>query len=166
MLAALAVAAAAASVFVSAYLTDSAHGENHFSVGRNDIEIQETFAPAPDVNPGQVTVKHVTVKNVEGTECYTRVRVRFTCGDMLSYVDIDYNTTDWVYNSGEDCYYYRDSLKEGEETKPLFTKVTVKPGVTQEQIDEVGDFDVIVHADSIQKGNAKDYLQAWASRQA
>ena len=71
-------------------------------------------------------------------------------GDVCS---IDYNDADWTKNNQDGYWYYNSLLKSGETTKPLFTKVTILPGVDENNLQ---DFDInVYHESSNTKFNEK-----------
>lgn len=162
---------------VLAYLTDGDFARNKFIVGGNRIEIEEGFIPPPELKPGVSFTKNVRVKNTGSSDCYVRVMAVFTTSDMEKYCEVDWNTTDWVFNEEDGYWYYPKSISTGDKTPSLFTKVKIKEfydfdgnGTTEE--DEtvpqsvIEDFDIIVYAESYQSGEffgyENAYQDAWA----
>lgn len=128
---------------ISAYFTAIAHKENVTSAGNNEITIEETFSN-PDIEPNTVTelTKRVTVKNT-GINCAgIRIRAEFSEKTITDWVDIDYNESDWTKDG--DYWYYNNPVEPGEETAPLFTKLTCN-NPTAEQ---VRNFDVYLYSES------------------
>ena len=164
------------SVGVAAYMTDADSARNKLVVGGNRIEIEEGFIPPPELKPGVSFTKNVRVKNVGASDCYVRVMAVFNTSDMEKYCEVDWNTTDWSYNSEDNYWYYPNSISQGEKTPSLFTKVKVKEyydfngnGTIEdsETIPQsiIEDFDIIVYAESYQSADFSDYREAWAHYQ-
>lgn len=141
---------------ITAYLMDADFAENKTTVGGNNITIVERFEPPAAIHPGDVIAKNVKVKNLGPSDCYVRVRAVFTNSDMEKYCTADWNTSDWVYDQG--YYYYKKALTKNELTTSLFTKITVDSDADEQKF---GDLDVLVYAESYQRGSFKDYASAW-----
>lgn len=161
---------------VVAYLADADWANNHLMIGGNRITVEEGFIPPPALEPGVSFTKNVRVKNTGLSDCYVRVMAVFTTSDMEKYCEVDWNTTDWVYNSEDNYWYYPQSISEGNKTPSLFTKVTIKEfydfdGNGTEDEDEIipesimQDFDIIVYAESYQSEGFSEYQAAWANYQ-
>ena len=171
----LAAITAAAIITVSsiasiAYFSDRDNQQNVLTVGKNEITIVEEFDPPPTITPGTVITKIPQVKSedIEGAvDCYTRAYVAFSDTRAEGLMSYEIDTSKWV-DGGDGYYYYTDVLKPGELTVPLFTNVTVNSEVTQEEIDEITDLDLIVYAESCQAKdkttgkNYTDYESAWS----
>jgi hypothetical protein len=138
------MAAGLAITGISAYFIATGSAINEVEVGNDEISLQETFQN-PDIEPGEVTVitKKVTVNNTGKNYASVRVRVMFSASDVLDYTTVDYNTSDWS-EEGDGCWYYKRPLAVGQETTPLFNKLTL----TNPTEDQVKDFNVYVYAES------------------
>lgn len=162
-----------------AYFTDMQELENVVRIGHVKITPDEKYEPPEEVTPGAVFVKDVKAANTGPVECYVRIKVLFTDGDMEKYCEVDFNTKDYVYNELDGYYYLKEKLEQLDISPSLMTKVTVK-----EKYDKDGDgiedvlteedmkpFDVMVYMEGVQTlyNDAKnkvtreftDYKEAW-----
>ena len=77
-------AAAAAIAFAGtlgtyAYLTDMGKLNNEFTIGRNNIDIQEEYNPPSELKQGDNTfIKEVQIENTGDVDCYIRVFADFS----------------------------------------------------------------------------------------
>ena len=144
---------------VIAYFTDIASKTNTLTLGGNAIEIVEDFEPPEFIEAGISFKKDVQVKNTGLSDCYVRVKVVFTDSDMEKFCTFtDLNTTDWVYNSTDNWYYYTNELEQNELTSSLFTTVAISDTLEEYQIK---DFDILVYAESFQSYDFDNYEDAW-----
>lgn len=134
------------------------------------IEETEDGQPWPEegidnVVPGTAVGKVVTVKNVGGVPFFTRISKEefiypaegVTAELTFEHITIDINTEQWIEKDG--FYYYYRILEPGEETEPLFTKVSFAP----EMGNEYQNCKVEVHvlAQAVQSdNNGSDPLEA------
>lgn len=157
-----AILTAAVIMSAVAYFADKDSAKNKISIGKNDISITEEFSTPDSISPGDVITKKPVVK-VSGTDCYVRMFCEFDDSNV-TYANLDFNTTDWTTKQPDGYYYYKHKLSDGEETKPLFTKVTIDDTVADESIT---DFDIIIYSESAQAYDTynheefKDYKEAW-----
>lgn len=120
-----------------AYFTqESEIVHNVITTGTIDVELIETGEdgrPFEDIDgamPGGSYAKEVTVNNTGTADAYVRVKVDMSIelangeeGDVLLLGLIGLDTTNWEYKDG--YYYYKEALKPGETTPPLFTGVSI-----------------------------------------
>lgn len=107
--------------------------------------IEETTGGQPwpeegikNVVPGMVVDKVVKVENVGGVPFFARISMDqvvipaegVTAELSFEHISIDLNTTQWIEKDG--FYYYYRILEPGEETEPLFTKVSFAPAMGNE----------------------------------
>ena len=85
-----------------------------------------------DIMPGDVVSKIATVENTGNHPLFARVQISKSSSDQALPVDrglsMTLNTTQWIAGS-DGFYYYHRALEPGEETEPLFDKVTIDPQV-------------------------------------
>ena len=146
---------------IAAFLADADATNNAFVVGGSNITIDEDFDPKPIV-PGVVINKKVRIKNDGPTSCYIRVRASFSDSDVGKYATIDFDTTDWVYDSSDEYYYYKHAVSKGNFTSYLMTKITISSEIPSNMIKDV---DLYVYAESYQSTGYSDYKSAWADYQ-
>lgn len=146
-----------------AWFTDRKEATNTFAMDNLAVdllengEVQETGLDFPDLVPGAVVTKEVTVKNtLDSVSAYVRVSLSIhyaieTEGpeDLVLSDLVNLNKTDWVEHNG--YYYYTKALAKGEETTPLFDEVAVPEDWTSEM--ELANFDIDVHMEAIQSEN-------------
>lgn len=132
------------SVYQSyAALSDRDQKQNHFRIGDVRTEIEEVFEAPQIVEFDKAYKKKVAVRNSGEQPIFLRILPlaklykKQTDGATLllpstnDTLSIDYNDKDWL--NGEDgYYYYKYAVKPNEETKPLFTTVTVNKTATIE----------------------------------
>lgn len=117
-----------------AYFTAEEHVTNVITTGKIDITLIESGDvkwPAEKltgVMPGQTIAKKVEVENVDGAaDAWVRVKVdkMIDVEDAdLSLIELDINTDSWL--DGQDgYYYYKEPLKSGKKTEPLFSTVNI-----------------------------------------
>ena len=128
---------------IYAYFTYVDFAENQIEPGNSEVAIRETFAN-PDIEPDEITTitKKVSVENTGINPSGVRIRADFSDKTVLNWVSADYNTTDWSKDG--DWWYYKKVLLPGEETKPLFNKLTCNRPTSA----QVSDFDVYLYSES------------------
>lgn len=110
---------------IAAYFSDADEKVNTFSVGHNEITIEEEFDPPIK---DQKTVKRPTAKNTGRVDCYVRAKVIISDSRACPYFEyyyndsLGFNTQNWI--EGDDGWMYYDSILEvGEKTTPVFTHI-------------------------------------------
>lgn len=140
---------------IGAYFTDADTKINRITIGSVETEIEEVFEPEkPD--PGDRIKKEISVINTGKSDCYVRVKAVFSDSDMEKKCIVDWNTTDWVYDTIDGYYYYKTVLASGKKTKNLCTAITILSTATN-----IKEFDVIVYAESYQAEGFESYREAW-----
>lgn len=143
------------------------------SLSMDLIELTTDGQPFPEkgidgVMPGTSVDKIPFVKNTGSVDFYTRVtmEMRMTAADgsTLSdkFVSLDINTKDWTEKDG--YYYYNYNVKPGEETKPLFTKVSFDKLMDNPYMNARLEIDI--HAEAVQSKNNTDSpltAEGWVS---
>lgn len=118
-----------------------------------------------DVVPGTGVTKIVTVKNVGSVPFFARIIMEKEVTPApgveaelsADYVSVDLNTEQWLEQDG--FYYYYRILQPGEETEPLFTKVSFSGEMGNEY--QGCTVEVHVLAQAVQSANnGTDPLQA------
>ena len=157
-----AILAASVAMSAVAYFADKDSAINKISVGKNDISIVEEFSTPDSIGSGDIIKKKPVVK-VSGTNCYVRIFCEFSDSNV-NYAKLDFNFTDWTEKQADGYYYYKHKLSDGDETKPLFTKVTIDDTATDS---EINNFDIIIYSESAQAYDTynhtefTDYKTAW-----
>ncbi len=148
-----------------AYLSSHSSTQNNFTVGKNEISIDEDF---DSVTPQQnmTYTKDVTIANTGDVPCYVRVFLQFSDSDVrdVSQVSRDGTTFEgwddfikdtsgsWKYiASGTDStlggyFYYTKPLQAGESTTSLLKTVKTE----FKSADDVTPYDIIVYSESVQ----------------
>lgn len=140
----------------AAYLTSISAANNLLHIGNVTTTIEEDF-PDPDPAPGSAMTKLVKIRNTGKNNCYVRVQVLFSDGDMESLCSIDYNTADWAKGS-DGWWYYRKALEAGKLSPPLFSKVTIDRTAASE---EIVPFDLLIRQESRQSYMVGSWQDAW-----
>lgn len=142
-------------------LTAKDRSVNTITNGDNEIQIVETYEPPKEIVPGQTITKNVSIKNTGMATCYVRAKVLLSNEELLPYLHFDYQNA-WI--SGSDGYfYYSEPLSSGMCTSPLFTKVVIGSESDEAILQELKQLSIDVYVESCQKGNAKEYGEAWKS---
>lgn len=143
---------------ILAYLADKDHIRNEIPIGFDQTEIVEKYEPPEKLEKGVSFPKKVQIKNTGAVPCYVRVKALFTDETVLEYTTLDYNTTDWAYDSTDGYWYYKNPLPVGDLTTPVFTTVSIADDVEDS---EIKDFEILVYHESYQQGEYTDYVSAW-----
>ena len=143
---------------IYAYFTDNDTIINKITIGSVNTQIVEEFDPPVKIEPNTEFVKDVKVRNTGISDCYVRVRVLFSDNYIEKNCSINWNEENWTYKSSDGYWYYTRSLKAGEETESLFTKVSLSSDFN---IDDISVFDIYVYHESYQSGGHADYEEAW-----
>lgn len=145
---------------IYAMLTDRAFADNNFTFAKdNKTTIVETFDPPKEMKPGISFTKDVKIRNVGDSSAYVRIKAVFSDSDMGKYCEINYNTTDFEYNSKDGYWYYKKALNMDETTPSLFTTVKIKDDAPKQ---EMKNFDILIYTESYKRGtNYQNYQEAW-----
>lgn len=146
-----------------AYFTAEDTAHNVITSGEIDIELQEwadaeKTTPFPEdevsgVMPGTEVTKIVEVKNTGANDAYIRVKVEkeFVLSEGVEgetdsgLMKIDFDETYWML--GEDgYYYYKEALKPGAVTEPLFASVSFDPSMGNIYQNSTAKVDVTAYA--------------------
>ena len=154
----LALAAITATGSV-AYFTAQDKAHNVIASGAVEIAVKEWAdeerteefpdTPITGVLPGMDVTKIVEVEST-GAEAWIRIKAEIaialtgTGTPDTSLVVLDIDTENWTENDG--WYYYKEALKDGAVTKPLFTKVTFSEKMSNEYMDSTVTVDITAQA--------------------
>lgn len=145
-----------------AYFTAEDTAHNVITSGGIDIELKEwadkdKTEPFPahgvsGVMPGAEVTKIVEVENTGSGEAWVRVKVtkditlaRGVDAEVdLGLLQLDFDEEYWTAKDG--YYYYKEALKPGETTKPLFAAVTFDAAMGNEYQNSTATVDVSAYA--------------------
>ena len=136
-----------------AFLADEDSVTNKFSVGENISHIEEAFGSYSNFKAGKSYKKNVTVKNDGSVDCYVRVFAEIEDPEVAEKLTVNYNTNKWTAKQADGYYYYKDKIKPGEKTVPLFTKITAKK--------DTDEFQMICYSETVQSDGSSDPLAAF-----
>lgn len=139
---------AAAAFFISAE-----EGVNRFSVGVNASRIEEEFGSYEAFEKGKSYGKEVAVRNEGSVSCYVRVFAEIEDPDAASVLSVDFNETQWTDRQEDGFYYYRELLRPGEKTAPLFTELRAGADIER--------FRMIVMSETVQADGEEDPITAF-----
>jgi hypothetical protein len=74
---------------------------------------------------------------------------------------VDWNTTEFTYNSDDGYWYYNKILLTGEVTPALMTKITIGDDMVTE-VEDLPEIRMIVYAESVQSKLFANADEAWA----
>ena len=145
-----------------ALLTSRDIEENKFKASKNEIEIIEEFNPPETVKAGVPIPKKPSIKNIGNEDACIRAKVLFSSSIMKGRTDPLVLNSNWYFVNGDagGWYYYRNVLKVGATSQAIFNSITVKSGTADNLIE---DFEVIIHAESVNADNHSNCEQAFSS---
>lgn len=158
ILSVLAICIATLAAGTLAYFTAEGKAHNVITTGGVDIAVQEwadenkqtPFEDLEGIMPGMTVTKIAEIKNTGASDAWVRVKVEKNIqlqGEGkpdTGLVELTLNTTDWTEKDG--YYYYKEALKPGEVTAPIFTAVTFKPDMGNEYQNATATVDVTAQA--------------------
>ena len=155
----------------AAYLSDSDQKVNTVAVGNVTTEIEEDF---PDPTPTPIGEnpdyrKEIWTGNFSGGEkgfqadCYVRMALTYSNYDIGKGVELlGLDTANWVYNSEDGYYYYRNIVPEGARTTPLCSGFRINSDKIDDTYkDSIADFEINVYEESVQAEGFSDFESAW-----
>ena len=150
---------------IRAYFIDSDSVTNNIVGGSVTTEIVEEFDPPEKLTPGVSFTKDVKVENTGTSNCYVRIKAVFENSRMEQYCEIDWNNTDWIYDSEDGYWYYTEIVQEGQSTSSLFTTISIKNDAPEAKL---ADFNIIIYAEGVESHQGQgfaSYAQAWSHYQ-
>ena len=153
-----AICLAITAIGTLAYFTSEGTAHNVITTGGVEITVQEwadedkqtPFEDLEGIMPGMTVTKIAEIKNTGASDAWVRVKVEKNIklqGEGTpdtGLVELTLNTTDWTEKDG--YYYYKEALKPGEVTAPIFTAVTFKPDMGNEYQNATATVDVSAQA--------------------
>ena len=143
------------------YYSDTETKVNHAVLSFNEIEIDEDYEEPDDIEPADVVNKTVKIRNIGNGDCYVRVKAVFSHSLTGDQCTVDWNTTDFTYNSADGYWYYNQILPTGEITPAFMTKITVGSDIVT-AIEDLPEIKMIVYAESVQSKLFANADEAWA----
>lgn len=161
-----AICLAITAIGTLAYFTSEGTAHNVITTGGVEIAVQEwadenkqtPFEDLKGIMPGMTVTKIAEIKNTGASDAWVRVKVEKNIKLQgkgtpdTGLVELTLNTTDWTEKDG--YYYYKEALKPGEVTAPIFTAVTFKPDMGNEYQNATATVDVAAQA--VQTANNGD----------
>lgn len=153
-----AICLAITAIGTLAYFTSEGTAHNVITTGGVEITVQEwadenkqtPFEDLKGIMPGMTVTKIAEIKNTGASDAWVRVKVEKNIKLQgkgtpdTGLVELTLNTTDWTEKDG--YYYYKEALKPGEVTAPIFTAVTFKPDMGNEYQNATATVDVVAQA--------------------
>ena len=153
-----AICLAITAIGTLAYFTSEGTAHNVITTGGVEIAVQEwadvektkPFEDLTGVMPNTTVTKIAEIKNTGASDAWVRVKVEKNIKlqgegtSDTSLVELTLNTADWTEKDG--YYYYKEALKPGEVTAPIFTAVTFKPDMGNEYQNATATVDVTAQA--------------------
>lgn len=166
ILSVLAICIATLAAGTLAYFTSEEKAHNVITTGGVEIAVQEwadenkqtPFEDLEGIMPGMTVTKIAEIKNTGASDAWIRVLITKNiqlAGDgtpNTALVELELNIADWTEKDG--YYYYKEALKPGEVTAPIFTAVTFKPEMGNEYQNATATVDV--SAQAVQTANNGD----------
>lgn len=143
------------------YYSDTETQVNHAVMGFNEVEITEEFEEPEEIKPGDVVAKVVKVKNTGNGDCYVRIKAVFSHSLTGDHCTVDWNTTDFTYNTEDGYWYYNRILPTGETSPALMTKITIGEDIVT-GVEDIPKIKMIVYTESVQSKLFADADEAWA----
>lgn len=146
-----------------AYFTAEGRAHNVITTGSVEIELKEwadenktePFKNLEGVMPNTTVTKIAEIKNIGKSDAWIRVKIqksielKYEGNPDTDLVELNLNDRDWI-TDGE-YYYYKNALKPGETTTPIFTSVTFKAAMGNEYQDAKATVDI--YAQAVQTAN-------------
>lgn len=146
-----------------AYFTAEGRAHNVITTGSVEIELKEwadenktvPFKDLEGVMPNTTVTKIAEIKNIGKSDAWIRVKIKKSIelkhegNPDTNLVELNLNDRDWI-TYGE-YYYYKNALKPGETTTPIFTSVTFKAAMGNEYQDAKATVDI--YAQAVQTAN-------------
>ena len=146
-----------------AYFTAEGRARNVITTGSVEIELKEwadenktePFKNLEGVMPNTTVTKIAEIKNIGKSDAWIRVKIqksielKYDGTPGTDLVELNLNDTDWI-TDGE-YYYYKNALKPGETTTPIFTSVTFKAAMGNEYQGAKATVDI--YAQAVQTAN-------------
>ena len=166
ILSVLAICIATLAAGTLAYFASEGRAHNVITTGGVEIAVQEwadenkqtPFEDLEGIMPGMTVTKIAEIKNTGASDAWIRVLITKNiqlAGDgtpNTALVELELNIADWTEKDG--YYYYKEALKPGEVTAPIFTAVTFKPEMGNEYQNATATVDV--SAQAVQTANNGD----------
>lgn len=143
------------------YYSDMETKVNQAVLGFNEIEIDEDYEEPDDIEPGDVVNKTVKIRNIGNGDCFVRVKAVFSHSLTGDRCTVDWNTTDFTYNSIDGYWYYNQILPTGEITPALMTKIMIGSDIVT-GVEDLPEIKMIVYAESVQSKLFANADEAWA----
>jgi hypothetical protein len=136
---------------------------NKVTMGSVHGLIREDWVDEQELFPGSRVKKRVQVENTGKLPEIVRVKVERFWGDTVDgiyipdtdlsveNIQIAYNTDDWYYRAEDDFWYYKEILKPGKKTTPLF-EYFILDGKTTNQLYSDKEAHIDVSMECIQTG--------------
>ena len=155
---AVVICLAIAATGTLAYFTAEDMAHNVITSGGVEIAVQEwadenkqtPFENLEGIMPGMTVTKIAEIKNTGASDAWVRVKVEKSIKlkgkgtPDTGLVELALNTADWTEKDG--YYYYKEALKPGEVTAPIFTAVTFKADMGNEYQNATATVDVSAQA--------------------
>lgn len=136
-----------------AFLVSRHNIVNEFSAGENSSHIEEEFGDYAGFTASESYTKEVAVKNDGSVECYVRMFAEIESPDVAEKLTVNYNNDGWTEKQEDGYYYYKNRLKPGEKTAPLFTEITANH--------DTDEFQMICYSETVQAGGAENPVDAF-----
>ncbi len=130
-----------------AYLTDAREKVNVLLAADTKIRIDENFEPPQDPVPGSWFVKEPRIVNDSSVACYVRARICFSSLEGESCCQPLQLNEGWM-RAADGYWYYDRLLAGGQATEPLFSRVTFRGDISQEELEAALPFDIFVYAEA------------------
>ncbi len=133
---------------------------NYITVGRVEAALVEAGASrVENLLPGVAAEKSAQVENCGDVPIFVRVRVEKAISPAdagTEHILLNIDSANWAEQGG--CYYFRRALEPGQTTPPLFTSVTVDPGMGRAAAGVT--VEIALQAQAVQSANNDDPLTA------
>jgi hypothetical protein len=143
---------------IYAWFVSSDEQHNYFTVGHNDVTIDEEF-PDPEIIPGKEVKKIVKFTNTGTVSCFVRAKYLLSDCSVKDQIELKFGSLKWQQEE-DGYYYYEDSVPSGKTTEPFLTAVSFKEDM------EIQDFDLSVYTETVQSDNHLSAREAFAHLKA
>lgn len=139
---------------IYSWFTDQSQRNNSFSVGGNEVKIEENF-PGEEIIPGKEVEKEVKFTNTGKVPMYVRACYLFSDNEAQDNAEILMGSNLW--EAGDDGYYYYQASVQPQESTELFIR-----GLKWKETKETKDFDLTIYTETVQAAGHKNAREAFS----
>ena len=146
------------STAIYAYYTSKKTIEDNIVLGYNEIEIVKNCESFTKIENGKNIKWEICIKNTGNVDCYVRVKPFFSDSRLIDNINVDYNLTDFTFNTSDGYYYYNEILSPDRLTNLLCTTISINNNLNDVVLQ---DLDIYILAEAVQTVQDKNMQTVW-----